>query len=83
MQQQASLIVIEMRQELSKSEIEVNIQQKKIQTLELQMVAAQKQAALNNLNLELSSIQLDQREMQQAARSRQNYINDEDTAFQN
>ena len=84
---------MEMRQELNKSEIEVSIQQKKIQTLELQMVAAQKQAALNNLNneqtlakarhnLELSGIHLDQREMQQAARSRQNYINDEDRAFQ-
>jgi hypothetical protein len=93
MQQQASPIVMEMRQELNKSEIEVSIQQKKIQTLELQMVAAQKQAALNNLNneqtlakarhnLELSGIHLDQREMQQAARSRQNYINDEDRAFQ-
>ena len=93
MQQHASPIVMEMRQELNKSEIEVSIQQKKIQTLELQMVAAQKQAALNNLNneqtlakarhnLELSGIHLDQREMQQAARSRQNYINDEDRAFQ-
>jgi hypothetical protein len=93
MQQQASPIVMELKQELNKSEIEVNIQQKKIQALELQMVAAQKQAALNSLhneqtlakarhNLELSGIHLDQREMQQAARSRQNYINDEDRAFQ-
>jgi hypothetical protein len=93
MRQQASPIVIEMGQELNKSELEVSIQQRKIQALELQMVAAQKQATLNNFNNEqtlakarhnlvLSGIHLDQREMQQAARSRQNYINDEDRAFQ-
>jgi hypothetical protein len=91
--QQASPVVVEMTQELQKTELEFSIQQKKIEVLQLQLVAAQKQAAINQLkndqtiskarhDLELTGIHNDQKEQLQAARSRQNYINDEDRAFQ-
>jgi hypothetical protein len=90
---QASPVVVEMTQELHKTELEYSIQQKKIEVLQLQLIAAQKQAAINQLrndqtiskarhDLVLTGIHNDQREQQQAARSRQNYINDEDRAFQ-
>ena len=86
-------VLVEMSQQLNKTEIEKNINQNKIQILELQLIAAQKQAAINEYrneqsiskarhNLELNGIHIDQREMQQAARNRQNAINDEDRTFQ-
>jgi hypothetical protein len=90
---QASPVVLEMSEELRKTELQFGIQQKKIQVLELQLVAAQKQAAINQLkndqtiskarhDLVLTGIHNDQKEQLQAARSRQNFINDEDRAFQ-
>jgi hypothetical protein len=91
--QRMSPVVAEMSQELNKTELQVTIQQQKIKFLELQLIAAQKQAAINDLkkeqtlanarhNFELNGIHIDQRELQQAARSRIHHINDEDRAFQ-
>ena len=90
---QASPVVVEMTQELHKTELEFSIQQKKIEVLQLRLIAAQNQAAINQLrndqtiskarhDLVLTGIHNDQKEQLQAARSRQNYINDEDRAFQ-
>ena len=88
-----SPVMVEMNQELKRTELEKSINNNKIQILELQLLAAQKQAALNDArkeqaiatarhNLELSGIHIDQRELQQAARNRQNAINDEDRMWQ-
>jgi hypothetical protein len=89
----ANSALVEMSQELKKTELEKSISQNRIRILELQLLAAQKQTALLDAkneqtvakarhNLELNGIHIDQREMQQAARNRMNAIHDEDRTWQ-
>ena len=89
----ANPVLVEMSQELKKTELDKSISQNRIRILELQLLAAQKQTALLDAkneqtvakarhNLELNGIHIDQREMQQAARNRMNAIHDEDRTWQ-